>query len=390
LGSRSTVYRPAWSCLLLFALIGQASAATLIPIDGRQLIGEIGSDGKDVVLVGQGEPKRLPLNQVAMILWPLPDEAPPTGETAVLNLRDGSRLTGQLGASSRLEDFPIRRWGVEFAIPANQVGSIEFGPLEPGLSAATSTPPVVIMRDGRQVAGSPRWLTWLEVGLDSKAGNLRLARRKIHRLQLANTTRSLLPDQGQVRAITHAGDAIVGTLQRLDRTSCQIQAFGQLINIPRSQVARLLVAGPALQPVTGLTVTGKDQTPYLRLVREPGIDRSLFGGPLRLAGMPREHGIALHSRSWIRFDLGAAYRLLVVDVGFDISLTRAGEARFVIRCDGKDIESFLASARQAPRRLLVPVSGVQQLTLLVDFGPGGSTGDHATWGEPLLLREVAP
>ncbi|MFW5829869.1 MAG: NPCBM/NEW2 domain-containing protein, partial [Planctomycetota bacterium] len=268
----------------------------------------------------------------------------------------------------------------------NAVSALELHPLQAGRQAAAVTPPAVIMRDGRHVVGEPEWLTWMEVGLASAAGRLRLQRAHVHRIVWQEAAAAALPPAGQVRVLTVRGDALNGQLLHLDRKVCQLRMLDQDVSIPVDELVRLIVRADALQTLNSLPAEDGGIA-YLRLRRASQSDASLFGGPLLLAGMRRDHGIAMHSRSWRHYAIDKAFSLLVVDCGFDTSITKAGEAVFLITGDNEELQRLALSAEQAPRQLLVPVRGVQRLTLEVDFGPGGSSGDHCVWAGPLLLRE---
>jgi hypothetical protein len=99
-----------------------------------------------------------------------------------------------------------------------------------------------------------------------------------------------------------------------------------------------------------------------------------------------DKGIAMHSRSSIRFDLPADARRFRALVGIDARVRQHGHVRFVVRGDGQQLHSVEVGGTQLPRELSVDIVGVQQLELFVDFGDNLDVGDHLNLCNARLIK----
>lgn len=119
-----------------------------------------------------------------------------------------------------------------------------------------------------------------------------------------------------------------------------------------------------------------ERLPLLERFRQPRMDRSLDGGPLRLHGHEYAKGIALRSRTEIVYRLPGRFRRFRAIVGIDDAVRPHGHVRLVVRCDDRSPEVFTLSGIDEPLPLDVDLTGVRRLSILVDFGDGLDVADH--------------
>lgn len=117
-------------------------------------------------------------------------------------------------------------------------------------------------------------------------------------------------------------------------------------------------------------------------------DRSLEGKPLRLGQKTYTRGLAIHSKTELRYRLGGEYRRLQALLGIDdeITNTRWGTVVFRILGDRKELYAGEFRPRQPPIPLDLDVTGVVDLDLLVDWGPDIDIGDRLHLADARLVK----
>jgi NPCBM/NEW2 domain len=123
------------------------------------------------------------------------------------------------------------------------------------------------------------------------------------------------------------------------------------------------------------------------------VDRNVHGEVIRLKtpfGVGAyEHGLGLHSKTKLVYDLGGNYRRLETLVGLDAKSGGKGAVDVTMTLDGKalalDELKNLTLARGAIS-LVIDTAGVKELTILVDYGPGGDVQDDVNFAEARLIE----
>jgi hypothetical protein len=133
-----------------------------------------------------------------------------------------------------------------------------------------------------------------------------------------------------------------------------------------------------------------EETPYFGRRTPYRRDVNLDGAPLKLDNQVIDKGLAVHSRTVLTYDLERRFASFEALVGFDDASKKRGRVDCRVFADGKEIYANPdLRADGAPVPLTLPVSGVEQLKLVVDFGPDEDTGDRVIWGNARLYR-LAP
>lgn len=370
--------------LMLLASVGWTGAAELELRDGTRKTGEISFiAGAFKVKTRQGVQSVPPANVFEARF----EGHGPKGEATSIRLAGGCFLSGTILPSSDFKKVMLRGSSeAAVEIPLADIVSIEFG--RPGVSAKTKRPPgsYVLLKNGNLLECEPRWITKMDLGVETAAGALRLRLDQIDRLVFRNGSRGKGKLDDPVRILTRQGDSVTGTLLLLDRETAQLQSrWGVLTFATEDLFAVRCDPGRAVR-LSGMRPVKVVETPFLDFIRPHRTDESLFGGPLRIGEMRFDSGLAVHSYSSLTYKLGAAYRRLVVVVGMDTTLTDRGRAVFVVRGDGRELEKVALTGEDAPATLSVGVTGIQSLSLVLDYGTGGSGGDHGVWADPRLVR----
>ncbi|MSR56140.1 MAG: hypothetical protein EXS05_00465 [Planctomycetaceae bacterium] len=120
--------------------------------------------------------------------------------------------------------------------------------------------------------------------------------------------------------------------------------------------------------------------------REYRRDRSLDGTPLSLGGKTYARGLAINSKTTLRYRIAGEYSRFQALIGIDDSVRMYGNVRVVISGDGKPLFESEVKGTDAPRKLDLDVAGVRDLEILVDFGNQENVGDHLDLADAKLLK----
>ncbi len=120
-----------------------------------------------------------------------------------------------------------------------------------------------------------------------------------------------------------------------------------------------------------------------------GRDRSAARGPIRLGGATYPHGLGLHSRCELTYELGGEYVTFAATAGIDAAGGSRGNATLTVFGDGKQLTGqplkLAGGARPVPIRC--DVTGVKKLTILADYGDDGiDVGDYVDLADARLIR----
>lgn len=116
-------------------------------------------------------------------------------------------------------------------------------------------------------------------------------------------------------------------------------------------------------------------------------DRSLEGKPLRLGLKTYPRGLAIHSKTELKYRLGGEYRRLQAMLGIDDEITKNGIAAIRILGDRKELFAAECRPRQSPVPLDLDVAGVVELDIIVDFGSDNTwIGDRIHLADARLVK----
>jgi hypothetical protein len=118
---------------------------------------------------------------------------------------------------------------------------------------------------------------------------------------------------------------------------------------------------------------------------KPGVDRSVKGKTLRIAGREYTHGFGTHAPSVLHLDLQGGSTRFTAQVGIDDggpAGKKNGSVEFIIEGDGKVLWcSPLTRGGMPAQAVDLDVAGVKLLALRVTDGFDGTEHDQADWAE---------
>lgn len=184
------------------------------------------------------------------------------------------------------------------------------------------------------------------------------------------------------------GDVLTGRVVGGDGDQIEVQsALLDRRQIYWSDVVRIDGRSRRVTFLSDLRPTGYEFSPFLEKTWPPAMDRSLRGGPLRVAGREFGRGVVLHSRSLLVFSLAGEYQQFAAEVGILDETGGRGDAAVRVLGDGRVLwEAASVRAGEAPLPIAIDVSDIHVLTLVVDFGNDLDLGDHVVWAQARVIR----
>ena len=122
---------------------------------------------------------------------------------------------------------------------------------------------------------------------------------------------------------------------------------------------------------------------------ELGVDESVDGNPLTIAGVRYDKGIAPHAASEVTYYLGTGCTRFTAKAGVDDETGGLGTVGFTVLGDGAVLaETGVLRGGDPAAAIDVDVTGVTELRLLADVGGDGNQYDHADWVDPQLTCDA--
>lgn len=162
--------------------------------------------------------------------------------------------------------------------------------------------------------------------------------------------------------------------------------FGTKVELPLADVVALDVLLGKATYLSDLKPRKATAEGFNGLAWSWAADRTVKGNPLRLGPQTFDKGLGTHPRTTLVYDLGGKYRRFEAVVGLDPVTGRRGAAEVRVLVDGRAAFSAALTAGADPKPVAVDVSKTKELTLVVDYGPGGDVQDDVNWGDARLIE----
>jgi len=230
--------------------------------------------------------------------------------------------------------------------------------------------------DGEKAAKPYAISTVAALALDPTLARVRTPKGPFARLTLADGSRvsmaTLLSDGGVLTGATVTGAKVSVPMGELIAADIRRGKAVELADLKPTAVKEDGFNGVVWPWVTNRSVRGKP----LRLTTARGVE--VF-----------DSGLGVHSRSSMTYKLAGKYKRFEAAVGLDAVSGARGAVDVRVLVDGQDakldgLTGLTASA--GAKAIRVDVSGAKELTLVVDYGPGGDVQDDVNWGNARLVE----
>jgi hypothetical protein len=344
-----------------------------------------------------GDARHIPATEVVRINTPW-TRSPPSPTDWEMRLSDGEVLFGRLVGSApetiTLETLDLGRVSVSLDDVTRLISPVANTPAQQSandwfLSTDNAREDAVLLTNGDTARGFVVTAGADGVTLDSGGNELQVPTRLIVALRLATAATHTdeaddleatitFKNSGRLIARGLRWSGLTGTFQFPNEVTLRFEA---------ERVVRVDVRGgrwewlPAMQPIS------EQHTPMLSLPWERSMNRNVLGGPISVGSETFEHGVGVHSRSSLTYDLKGAYREFATYYGMDDESGPLADVTVMIRVDGKPRFEQTGVTRgklYGPVRL--DVAKANRIELVVDFGQNGDIQDRFNWVEPALVK----
>jgi len=381
-------------------------------IDGRTVRGIYGgvADGGFLQVGERPEVRSLRLDELSRITFGAeiqPADPPP--DATIFYLSPEGRCTGRLlaevdggiqvrtgfaaSAVLRFEHLAAIRFG------AGSVGGSAREVFEAELSKRLPGTDVLVAQSGRRVTTVRGTL----VALGPQRGRF-LFKGRQHGLEVARTYGVVLASANSELRITNrefntawgplilvhlcGGSRLPGWLRPCDAQQVVVDSvFGSRLELAPDQVVDITFRSDRVVYLSDTEPVGQQTRGLLHGPWPIQKDRSVANKPIRLAGRRFEKGIGVHARTQLVYALQEKFERFCATIGIDDSVRPRGSVVFRVSGDGRLLfDSGPVGGRDEPRDLRLDVTGVNELTLLVDYGEQMDLADHADWANARAIR----
>lgn len=147
------------------------------------------------------------------------------------------------------------------------------------------------------------------------------------------------------------------------------------------------INGPATW-LTRLTPVEDKQVPFLSTSFPTQIDQSVDHQPLTLGSRKIYHGLGVHSRSSLLYEIDPAYKAFRTQFSIDPRFPLANVTLRISLDDRIVYQKEDVTAQTPPETILLPLEGARRLKLEVDYGKNMDVQDVVNWIEPALLKQI--
>jgi NPCBM/NEW2 domain len=391
---------PVWHLLLLGSLL-QVPAAEIETLKGDRHAGELVELNETSAILKEGSAKlTLPLAGVLEIRFPgAPAAEASTGARIVL--ADGSRLTLS-GFSVAGEKARCDSQLGPLTLPVSRIANVRFGISTAKLDESWGSMLARESKNDLLVVKKEDVLDFL-AGVTGDVGEkiaflldgdeVPVPREKAYGIIFHRRVPNLPKGTCQVKLT--GGDVLEAVRCVWDGKDCKVRLIaGPDVVIPASQLAAVDFTPYRIKYLSDLKPRDVEYVPFYDIfLYEYRRDRSLDGPPLKLGGKTYARGLAMHSKTTLRYRIGSEYTRFQAVAGIDDSVsslarrddTRYASVRLVISGDGKPLFDAIVKGTDAPRALDLDVTNVRDLEILVDFNEFDEA-DHLDLADAKLLK----
>jgi hypothetical protein len=199
-------------------------------------------------------------------------------------------------------------------------------------------------------------------------------------------------DTAKVRVSLTTGAALpVTRLERLEdhQLRCTL-AHGSTIDLPAAELASINVRSSRVKSLSEMTPSRVTERPIAALPRGWKADVNVRGEPLRAGAETFDQGIGVQSGTSLTYELDGEAEQFAAVLALDPPSGIAGDCEFVLSADGQEVARRRLKSGDEPIPVRVPLKGVRQLELRVDYGSNLDFGDHANWCDAHLVLSSRP
>jgi len=245
----------------------------------------------------------------------------------------------------------------------------------------------ILLTNGDVLQGFLKSIDAIGAAIEGDLGENLVPHRLIVTIRLASAVFAGL-DSPHARIALRGGCRL--TVTELDWIGDVVEAAhvgGQRLRFDAAQVVEIEFVGGRWEWLSTHQPISFEHTPMLSVGWEYSIDRNVLGGPIEIDGRRFDHGLGVHSRSRLVYELQGDYEEFVTLFGIDDNSGPKADVSVSVLVDG---QRRLAEKHVRRGKLYGPirinVARANRIELVVDFGENGNIQDRFNWVEPALIR----
>lgn len=321
--------------------------------------------------------------------------APAGGTLVRVQLASGEIIRGRIedsgaDASLRLSNAQIGEMRVPFA----EIVSLSFAATDTGVVAGSSPakPPCVILTNGDVVPGKILAVTARKATIDSDFGETDTEMNRVVAILMSEDS-SPADSTAHDRLVCILGDGqrwLADRMKHADKTGTIVfSRSGRDVQVPVAAIRQIVFPGVSLQTLTWSAPAKVETTPYLDGTVAVRVDDRQHQQPRVIGHRTFADGITAQPRSQIMWETPTGASYLLGWVGMDPARGANGICDVRVEAEGRTLLSIeRLTARDGPRRVAVPLTGLKSVTLVTDFGPRGEIGDCVNWCEMRVVGKT--
>lgn len=163
---------------------------------------------------------------------------------------------------------------------------------------------------------------------------------------------------------------------------------GPVVTLALDKVRSLDFSAGKVKYLSTLEPREYKYTPYFDEMFDYRRDKNISNGqPLSLGGRTFSRGLAIHSRTLLKYRIAGDYSRFQAVMGIDDTMQgKGGDMHVTISGDGKLLHEANVRDGQSPQPLDLNVTSVRDLEILVDFGGNLSIADHLDLADAKLIK----
>jgi hypothetical protein len=187
---------------------------------------------------------------------------------------------------------------------------------------------------------------------------------------------------------TEGGIKFPGQITSIDPAVTKVRTlWGQTVTLKTEDLTSVSVKNGKAISLTDFKPSEVSEVPFFERMIHYRINESLSGGPILLRDGKHNLGISVHAKTVLRFTIGGHFQRFRTKLGFQLPEGELGDASVRVLGDNKVLFERARYRGDDPIEPLdLDVTGVNTLTLAVDFGQREDVGDWVVWADPMLIR----
>ncbi|MEL7497466.1 MAG: NPCBM/NEW2 domain-containing protein [Planctomycetota bacterium] len=383
-------------CLLLTAAVeAQLEGLRISTIDGRTLLADIDEIKADGTIVGVETPLRI--EEITRIEHvdprsPLDSDSPIDVRLIGGGVIDGDRL------ELENEVLSVHRGARTTQISLQAIKGIVWNSdVDESIEASIEKPSkendrVIVEIDGqtRSVEGLLESITEEGVGINYKGKSRSIGIEKVRGIIPADLGVGLA-DGPRATIDTIIGYRWVGVIRQFKDGQLTLALTDKAdVTFRHDLIVGISIYSDRLRYLSDIKPIDVRQKVEFTIARPYQNDKSVAGNPLTLVdsqGRPIvfKKGIGVQSTSELTY-ANDGFNRLRASVGIDRETRGRGDCEAVIRGDGIELWSRRIQGGNPPEPVDIDISGIEQVTLIVNAGREFDLADHLDWGEIRMLK----